>query len=234
MKVLSFGAGVNSTAILVLHANDKYSVDAVVFADTMCEHPETYAFIDGIVKPFCASMDLPFHIVSRGNLFEEYWEKNIIPYRAFRSCTDKFKIRPIKKFVKEQYGKAFVFVLGIDYGERHRANRYRTDQFEYPLIDMEIDREECKRIIREFGLQVPKKSGCFFCPFAKKSEWVTLLSDHRDLFLKAEGFEKNSMAYPKYSLTNKPLQRIREAIENQQSLCGWIETEGDPCAFCHS
>jgi len=234
MKVLSFGAGVNSSAILVLHAQDRYKVDAVIFADTHGEHPETYKFIGETVKPFCNEISLPFHIVSNGDLYEDYWKKQIIPFRMFRSCTDRYKIRPIKKFVDEHYGVNNICVLGIDYGEKHRAERYEGYNFEFPLIDLEINREKCKQIIRDFGWQVPIKSGCFFCPFTRKDAWIRLLKNHRELFLRAADFEKNCRKYPQYHLTNKPLEKIREAIDNQQSLCGWIETEGEPCVFCHS
>lgn len=233
-KILSFGAGVNSTAILVLHANGKYSVNAVVFADTYGEHPETYEHISKTVIPLCETVGLPFHQVSRGDLYEEYWSKNIIPYRRFRSCTDKFKMRPIRKFVKQHYGEDVTYVLGIDYGERHRAEKHVGGNFEFPLIDMRLAREDCKRIIKDFGMKVPVKSGCFFCPFTNKEGWKKLLRKHRDLFLLSEKFEKNSRAYPKYTLTSKPLQRIREAIDNQKSLCNWIDEEGEACVFCHS
>jgi len=234
MKILSFGAGVNSTTILVLHAQGKYQVDAVVFADTHGEHPETYKFIEELVRPFCKEINLPFHLVSNGDLFADYWKKQIIPFRAFRSCTDRYKIRPIKKFVKEKYGEDVVYALGIDYGERHRAKRYEGLNHEFPLIEMGINRIECKRIIKEFGWQVPIKSGCFFCPFTRKKGWITLLKKHRDLFLRAEDFEKNGRKYPQYYLTQKPLEEIRTSIEKNRELCNWIETEGEPCVFCHS
>lgn len=234
MRILSFGAGVNSTAILCLHIQGKVDLDCVVFADTGGEHPETYEYIEKTIKPFCQSRDIPFHIVKRGDLYREYYGKNIIPFCAFRSCTDKFKIRPIKKFAKTQFGDNVTFILGIDHGEKHRADRYRGVTFEFPLIDLEIDREGCKRIIEETGLPIPIKSGCFYCPFTKRSEWLKLLENHRDLFLKAEKFEKNGRKYPKYSLTKVPLQRLRESIELQKGLYEWIDEENEPCVFCHS
>ena len=183
MKILSYGAGVNSTAILILYAQGKLKVDAVVFADTGAEHPETYAFIDTYIKPLCAKLDLPFHVVSGGNLYEDYWQKRIIPFRQFRSCTDRYKIRPLKKFVEKTYGSDFTFILGIDFGEKNRATRYQGINFEFPLIDLHIDREGCKQMIREYGLPIPIKSGCFFCPFTTKTGWLNLLANHKNLFL---------------------------------------------------
>lgn len=234
MKILSFGAGVNSSAILILHKQGILKVDSVVFADTHGEHPETYDFMNNTVKPFCQEINLPFHQVAYGDLFKDYWDKRIIPFRRFRSCTDKYKIRPIRKFVKEQYGTDITYIIGIDYGERHRARKFCGKDYVFPLIDLKIDREGCEKIIRDFGWSVPIKSGCFFCPFTKKAKWKELLNKHRDLFIRAEALEKHGRKYPQYGLTSKPLEQIREAIENQRDLCNWLETEGEPCVFCHT
>jgi len=223
---------VNSTAIVCLHAQGKLRLDGVVFADTGGEHPETYEHLR-IMEEFCRGIDLPFHVVSAGDLYTEYFEKQIIPFRAFRSCTDKFKIRPIKKFAKANYVGEVAFILGIDYGERHRAERYMGQGYEFPLIEMGIDREGCKEIIRDSGLEVPIKSGCFYCPFTKKDGWLNLLKKHRELFLKAEEFEQNCRRYPSQTLTAKPLKQIRESIELQNSLCNWLDQDGEPCVFCH-
>lgn len=230
MRALSFGAGVNSTAILCLHKERKVSIDYVIFADTKGEHPETYNYIEAHVKPLCRSLNLPFDIVCHGDLLKDYTEKNIIPFRLFRSCTDKYKIRPIKRYLP----KDSTMILGIDYGEKHRAERFIGSHFEFPLIDLKIDREECKQIIQRNGLPIPIKSGCYFCPFTKRSEWIKLLKNHRDLYLEAEAFEKNCSKYPKYTLTKIPLRRLRESIELQNSLCEWIDEENKPCIFCHS
>lgn len=232
MNILSFGAGVNSTAQLVLHLQGLLHFDALIFADTQGEHPQTYTYLEEVVKPACIENDLPLHIVTNGSLYDDYWDRNIIPFRRFRSCTDKYKIRPIRRFLKTQYGEDFVTSLGIDYGEKHRSMKYEG-VFEFPLIENKIDRQGCKDIIKEYGWDVPIKSGCFFCPFTTKRGWLRLLSENRDLFLRAEAFEKNCRAYPKYTLTNKPLERIRESVDNQTSLSNWVEVEGEPCLYCH-
>jgi 3'-phosphoadenosine 5'-phosphosulfate sulfotransferase (PAPS reductase)/FAD synthetase len=227
-NILSFGAGVNSTAILCLHKQGKVQLDAVIFADTGAEHPETYSYIEQVVKPFCKELDLPFIIVGSPTLFEDYWNKKIIPYRLFRSCTDRYKIQPIKKYVKTNYGETII-ILGIDSGEKHRA-KY-TEGFSYPLIELGINREQCKSIIIECGLQIPRKSGCYFCPFTNSQEWKNLLQQHEDLYMKAEAFEKNCRAYPTYHLSNKTLESMRKAIQNQKTLCDF--DEGESCVFCH-
>ncbi len=44
--VLSFGGGVNTAAILALAYRGKLQIDYAIFADTGCEIPETYDWIE--------------------------------------------------------------------------------------------------------------------------------------------------------------------------------------------
>ena len=242
MNILSFGGGVNSTSLLVLAIQGKLEVDAILFADTKCEMPETYEHLEKIIKPLCKENKIPFYEVTKGNLLHDYWEKNLIPFRAFRSCTDNYKIRPLKKFAKQFTD--VTWIIGIDYGEKHRAERFNFfgSNHIFPLIDMEIDREGCKQIIKDFGMPIPVKSGCWFCPFTSKNGWISLYENHRDLFENAMTFEKNCKKYPEYTLIGtKTLEETEQLIKqflktkrDQKSLCGWIETKGEPCIFCHS
>jgi len=228
MKILSFGGGVNSTAILILHFKKLINIDVVIFADTGSEFPETYEYIEKSVKPFCKNVGLPFFVVGEKNLFEYYWSKKIVPFRVNRQCTDKFKIRPIHKFAKKHFND-YTFILGIDYGERKRSERF-TSFYEFPLIELRNDREGCKQIIRNFGWDVPRKSGCFFCPFTTKKGWKELLEFHPDLYEISVQFEQHGRGYPKYGLANFDLAKFREGILAQRDLCDWL----DQCVFCHS
>lgn len=66
--------------------------------------------------------------------------------------------------------------------------------YKYPLIEHHITRKACKRIIRDHGLRVPPKSGCWFCPFQKTSQWRKLSINHPDLFKKAVELEERALA----------------------------------------
>lgn len=242
MNILSFGGGVNSTSLLVLAIQNKLEIDIVMFADTKNEMPETYAHIEKQIKPLCNKHNIPFVTVSKGDLLKDYREKKIIPFRAFRSCTDKYKIRPLKNYAKRF--NDVTWIIGIDYGESHRAEKFNFfgSLHTFPLIDMEIDREGCKRIIQDFGLYVPIKSGCFFCPFQSKSSWISLYEKHRLLFVMAQSFEENSKKYPEYTLigkktlveAGKEIEKFLKSKRDQTSLCNWVDTKEEPCIFCHS
>lgn len=229
INVLSLGAGVNSTALLILKTQGKVDFDLAVFSDTGAENPETYQYIEEVIKPFCLKHGIALEIIKREgkNLYEESLEKKIIPTRIFRSCTDKFKTRVLRKFVMTKFPDAIVhFLIGIDAGEQNRAKQDCGNFF--PLIELNIDRKECERIIRDAGLPIPKKSGCFFCPFTPKNGWLNLLKNHPSLYEKAEELEKNGQRYPEMTLTNIPLERVRKSIEDQKSLCNFLNS----CSLC--
>jgi hypothetical protein len=229
IRILSLGAGVNSVALLVLKSQEKVDFDIAVFANTGGEHPETYQYIEQIIKPFCQEHEIPLEIVKREgkDLYQSSLEHRIIPTRMFRSCTDNFKIRVLRKFIMQKFPDQEVnFLIGIDAGEQQRAKQDCGNS--YPLIDLGIDREGCKQIIKDAGLPIPVKSGCFFCPFTPKKGWLNLLKNHPDLYRKAEELEKNGQRYPEIKLANISLERVRESIEDQKSLCNFLNN----CPIC--
>lgn len=189
-KILSFGGGLQTTALVILLSEGKLKVDAAVFADTGGEKPETYHYIENYIKPLLASCSVEFITVKPPEpLYNYCWRKQEIPSIRWRWCTDRFKIRPINKIARNslQY-------IGFSTDEARRANkkisRIKTRR-EFPLIDMGISSTDCHRIISDFGWPRPVKSSCFFCCFGRMAEWNWLKSTHRDLFDKALDLEEN-------------------------------------------
>ncbi len=240
-RILSFGAGVNTAALLALAYQNKLEIDAVIFADTGAELPETYHWIEKYAKPICEEIGISF-ITVKGqekfpygifdNLYDYCVYYNIIPTRKWRYCTDKFKIRPITRYLINNFDNP-TLLLGIDYSEKVRLRKiYCYDiPCEFPLIDMKIDRKGCKRIIRDAGWEVPPKSGCYFCPFSSIKKFVWLLEEHPDLFIKAEFLEKQNKMYPKLTIK----QGIKlEDLRKKKTQSKQMTLEGEfACVMCH-
>jgi hypothetical protein len=228
---LSLGAGVNSTALLVLKSQGKVYFDLAIFADTGGEQPETYHYIHEVIKPFCLKNNIQFVIIKREgpNLYEKQWQERMIPLRMYRSCTDKFKIQVLKKYLLKNYpDEEIITLIGFCKGEEKRAARNSCGELA-PLIDLEIDREGCKRIIKEAGLPIPLKSGCFFCPHQPMQSWLNLLKKHPELYAKAEALEKNVERYPRLFLSYScTLESLRKGVQNQKSMCTFLSS----CGFC--
>jgi len=55
--ILSYGGGVNSTALLFLLKDLDYPLDEVIFADTGAELPETYQYLEKI-QNFCEDSEM--------------------------------------------------------------------------------------------------------------------------------------------------------------------------------
>ncbi len=239
--ILSYGGGVNSTALLFYILDKKMPLDEVIYAETGCEKPETDKFVPKIRK-FCEERNLEFttikanvgikrdlEVMTRTSNLLKYCElQKIIPFRKFRSCTDKFKVKPIHKYLKSRAKKTIVYI-GFDYGESRRRRESNVDFIvnSFPLIDDKINRQGCEDIIRKNGFDIPVKSGCYICPFQKLDEWKQLRKEHPDLFKKAMLLEKNAQARNPEALFNViSLEKLDQAEREQRNIGNFI---GEPC-----
>jgi len=191
ISILSYGGGINSTAIIALALLGKIKMpDYIIFSDTGAEYPYTYKYLD-----YIESKGIGLVYLTGGDKFESLTEfclrKKIMPSRLNRWCTDHWKVTPIQRFVKSFDEKTEV-LIGIDAGESHRARKKQQKGIVFPLIDFNINRNKCKKIIREAGLGVPQKSGCFFCPYQRVRQWIELKRDYPELWKIAVKIENQS------------------------------------------
>jgi len=228
--VLSYGGGVNSTALMILLVQRKLPLNYIVFADTGSERPETYTYLRHARK-YAEKNDIPFNIVKVRNgetLYDRCRRRKVIPSKTWRWCTRDLKIRPIYAFYRSLNSRIYQYV-GIDYDEVHRMKDNKTDYVTnvYPLIDYKLGRKQCIEIIRDAGLPVPIKSGCYFCPFRNNEDWSNLYQKHPDLFRKAIILEESNKYMPKQRLHPLTLRGLTKAMRykrlplaNQDSPCG--------------
>jgi hypothetical protein len=219
MRTFSFGGGVQSTAVLVLQAQNKLPdpYDVFLFANVGddSEHPDTIEYFHNVHKPFAEKHGIQLEEIKRvkrdgttPTLLEEVmirdkrgsgpplpmWLENGAPAR--RICTSDWKILVVRKWQRQNGSSRdnpFVCGLGISVDEIHRA---RTDSgfpdqtLDYPLIDMGLRRSDCTQIIKEAGLPDVGRSACWFCPFHGKQHWRDLRNKRPDLFEKTVQLEK--------------------------------------------
>ena len=71
---------------------------------------------------------------------------------------------------------------------RPKSPPFITSNPNTPFKDDGITKEDVYRILEESGVGLPEyykwrtRSGCYFCFFQRKSEWVGLLEQHPELF----------------------------------------------------
>lgn len=215
MRVISYGGGVQSTALLVLAAKREIDYATLLFANVGddSEHPSTLAYVRGIAEPYAASAGLELHWLYRTRrdgstetLMERLNRPGIrsipIPVRMAngapgrRSCTADFKIKVVGRWLRQHGATATAPAtvgIGISVDEIHRANRRRSEPCElidYPLLDLGLRREDCEQIIKDAGLPVPPKSSCFFCPFRTVDAWRMQRQAEPELFAQAVALEE--------------------------------------------
>src|ERR1035437_4984600 len=103
MNIVSFGAGVNSTAMLIGMYERGIPSDLILFADTGGEKPNTYAhrdeFSEWLVKH--GYPEIKTVQGEKGTPEQECLEKRTLPsiVVGMRSCSDKYKIRPQNRYL---------------------------------------------------------------------------------------------------------------------------------------
>ncbi|GAB3000662.1 adenine nucleotide alpha hydrolase family protein [Amycolatopsis echigonensis] len=194
-RFLSLGAGVQSLSVFLLACEGRIPrFDAALFADTGWEPKQVYAQLD-IARRIGARAGIPVLTVSNGNIRHDALNPNArfvtMPLfvknpdgsrgMARRQCTGDYKIRPLKKAVREILGYPHplrvprgVFVdqaIGISTDEFHRAKdsdvNYTRNIF--PLLDLGMSRSDCLAYLRERGLGDVVKSSCIGCPYSGNS-----------------------------------------------------------------
>lgn len=214
MRVMAFGGGTNSTAMMVGLWELGQTVDLIIFADTGGEKPHTYRAVEeasawGVEHGFPPIERVARHttvsklerIGTYTTLEEDCNAKGMLPSIAygFKGCSQKYKIEPQNKFCNSNrlclaewaLGRKVEKLIGYDMDEPHRAHIPSDEKYEfvYPLIEWGWGRDECVEAIKRAGLTQPGKSACFFCPSTTKPELQELMHRYPDLMERAIAME---------------------------------------------
>jgi hypothetical protein len=186
LVIASYGGGTNSTAMLIGCAEKRIKVDLILFADTGGEKPHTYAYVD-LFSDWLEQNGMPrvVTVEQQISLEQDCLTRGALPGVAygFKSCSDRWKIRPQNNYIKENGLTIGTKLIGFDAGEPQRAKEIEGNR--YPLIEWDWDRDDCIAAIERAGLPLPGKSSCFFCPNSKKSEIREMAVQYPDLAARA-------------------------------------------------
>lgn len=191
--ILSLSGGKDSTA-LALYMRDKVPNMEYVFCDTGEELQETYDYLLKIE----AHLGKEITRLNPDRPFNHYLDvyRGVLPDPRTRWCTRMLKLRPFEKYVGDD---PVVLYVGIRADEPHRTGYVSTKsniESRFPFVEDGLRVEDIKRILEDSGLDLPdyykwrSRSGCYFCFFQQRREWVGLLETHPKLFEKAMEYEK--------------------------------------------
>jgi len=192
--IVSLSGGKDSTA-LAIFLRDRIDNLEYIFCDTEKELPETYDYL----KKLEVYLGRPIvYLKSNGRGFDELLKerRGFLPSPQARWCTEQLKIKPFEEYVGSNTCYSYI---GIRADELYRKGYISTKPniiAQYPFIVAGITKPDVVRILHESGLGLPKyydwrsRSGCYFCFFQRRIEWVGLLEEHPDLFQLAAEYEK--------------------------------------------
>lgn len=201
LRVLSLGAGVQSTTLALMAAHGHFGpLDCAIFADTGWEPAAVYEHLRWLMSPNV--LPFPVHVVSAGNLRDNLlaagqgkrWASipaftrtvdrrgNVSIGMIRRQCTTSAKIEPIRRKVRELTGltrkrspkHAVVSQwLGISMDEvvRMKPSHEAWQVNRFPLIEKRMTRQDCLNWIRSHGYPDPPKSACIGCPYHSNAMW---------------------------------------------------------------
>src|SRR4051812_145290 len=164
-----------------------------VFTDTGKELPETYEVLDKLE----AFLGKPIVRLNPERGFD-HWLKiygGYLPSSRMRWCTRQLKLKPFEKYVGEEPVVSYVGIRADEDREGYISTKPNITA-RFPFKEAGITKADVLRILNDAGLGLPKyyewrtRSGCYFCFFQRKVEWVGLLEKHPDLFEKAVAYEK--------------------------------------------
>jgi hypothetical protein len=207
MRVLSLGAGVQSSTLLLMAVHGELQIDRAIFADTQWEPREVYDWLGGLVLA-AGHAGIPVETVTAGNLRDDalaasrrsasmplhVLNADGSPGMIRRQCTNEYKIRPIQRRLRElgvtrKQPAAMLIGISLDEAQRMKPSRVQYVEHEYPLIDRRMTRQACLVWLERHGYPQPPKSACIGCPFMDNGRWRALRDNSPDEWADAVDFD---------------------------------------------
>ncbi|MBD2316359.1 MULTISPECIES: phosphoadenosine phosphosulfate reductase family protein [Cyanophyceae] len=257
--ILGLSGGKDSTALAILMHKEVPQME-YFFCDTGKELPETYEYLERIK----ARLGIKIEYLNAERDFDHWLEvfNGVLPSPRVRWCTRKLKIEPLEKFVGDDKAISYIGIRADENREGYvsaQPNIYPI----YPFKERSLIKADILQILDESGIGLPSyyewrsRSGCSFCFFQRKYEWVKLAEKHPEEFAQAVAYERDHKDGRTYTWTQgetlleliarkneiiaeheKALTKEKK-ISPQLSLAEVLESVLDdeddemPCLACH-
>jgi hypothetical protein len=252
VRVLSLGAGVQSSTLLLMACEGKLAINAAIFADTQWEPRAVYDHLAWLEQQ-AAAAGIPVHRVTTGNLRAAALSGSTrfasiplhlrnadgTPAMLRRQCTKEYKVAPIRRYLRAGGVTARLpatLLLGISLDEVHRMRTSSVQYLihEYPLIDQRMTRADCLRWLEQRGYPRPQKSACIGCPFHDNGHWRRLRDESPDEWADAIAFDaaiRNGRTRIRAeAFLHRQLVPLNQADIRSEQERGQMDLFGEECA----
>lgn len=203
--VLGLSGGRDSAALAVYMRQNHPQLEVdYFFTDTGKELPEVYEFLNRLE----GFLGKPILRLNPDRDFD-FWLKrynDFLPSPQSRWCTRMLKLRPFEQWVRPalESGTKVLSYVAIRADEEYRegySSRHENLTIRLPLKEAGINKEGVLELLYGAGLGLPNyyewrtRSGCTFCFFQQKIEWVRLKERHPEAFEDAKAYEKTAVEH---------------------------------------
>lgn len=203
--VLGLSGGKDSAALAVYMRQAHPELDIeYFFTDTGKELPEVYEFL-GRLEGYLGK---PIERLNPRRDFD-FWLReynHFLPSPQTRWCTRQLKLIPFEQWVKPMLaaGEKVTSYVAIRADEDYRegySSKQANLSVKLPFRDDGINKADVIDILESSGVGYPKyyewrsRSGCTFCFYQQKIEWVRLKERHPESFEEAKALEKDALEH---------------------------------------
>jgi 3'-phosphoadenosine 5'-phosphosulfate sulfotransferase (PAPS reductase)/FAD synthetase len=203
--VLGISGGRDSAALAVFIRQTRPELDVdYFFTDTGKELPEVYEFL-GRLEGFLGK---PIARLNPRRNFD-FWLReynHFLPSAQTRWCTRQLKLGPFEQWIRPMLaaGDKVTTYVAIRADEEYRegyTSKHTNLIVSLPFRESGVDKKGVLDILDSSGVGLPKyydwrsRSGCTFCFFQQKIEWVKLRERHPDAFEEAKRYEKSALEH---------------------------------------
>jgi hypothetical protein len=187
-------SGGKDSSALAVHMRDRVPEMEYFFCDTGAELPETYEYLTRLE----VTLGKPIERLNARRGFDHWFEvyRGALPSPQMRWCTKQMKIAPIEEWVGDDPVVSYVAIRADEANRKGYISTKPNIESAFPFVEDGIDRDGVMRILDDAGIGLPSyyewrtRSGCYFCFYQRKAEWVGLADRHPDLFERAVAIEK--------------------------------------------
>lgn len=226
--IVSFSGGKDSTAMLLMMLEKGMQVDDIVFMDTGVEFPEMYEHIKNVEKYINREITILKAEKSFEFMLLEYEKKKgknkgqkgySFPDFRNRWCTNYFKQRVIKKYLKDKYKDFEILEYhGIAVDEPKRLEKNKNKNIKYPLAEWNITEQEALNYCYLKGFdwnglyEKFHRVSCWCCPLKSLKELKVLYKEYPENFKKLEEWE--SETYRKFR-ADYTIKELKEKFDRE-------------------
>ncbi len=190
-------SGGKDSSALAVYMRDRVPQMEYFFCDTGAELPETYDYLGKLET----ALGKPVTRLNARKGFDHWFEvyRGALPSPQMRWCTKKMKIEPLEEWIGADTAISYVAIRADETGRKGYVSTKPNIKAVFPFVEDGIGHDDVLRILRHAGIGLPDyyewrtRSGCYFCFYQRKAEWVGLADRHPDLWQRAVAIEQKVM-----------------------------------------